>query len=74
MPDDKDLSAISSPRPAMSKDEVALELMRFITVTTGFGKTSMGAGFGGKGAPKTPEEQVDAMIHLFERCKTAVGS
>ncbi len=58
----------------MSKDEVALELMRFITITTGFGKTSTGAGFGGKSAPKTPEEQVDAMIHLFEKCKGAVGS
>lgn len=56
----------------MSKDEVALELMRFIAGTTGYGKTSTGAGFAGK-APKTPEEQVDALIALFERCKTVVG-
>jgi hypothetical protein len=59
-------------RPAMNKDEVALELMRFIAVTTGVGKTSTGAGFGGK-APKTPEEQVDALIQLFERCRSIVG-
>lgn len=59
-------------RPGMSKDEVALELMRFITITTGYGKTSTGAGFSGK-PPKTPEEQVDALIALFERCKTVVG-
>lgn len=56
----------------MNKDEVALELMRFIAVTTGVGKTSTGAGFGGK-APKTPEEQVDALIQLFERCRSVVG-
>jgi hypothetical protein len=59
------------PRPALSKDEVALELMRFIAGTTGYGKTSVGAGFGGK-APKTPDEQVDALIQLYERCRTVV--
>ena len=62
----------TTPRPPANKDEVALELMRFIAVTTGFGKTSAGAGFAGK-APKTPEEQVDALIQLYERCRTVVG-
>ena len=56
----------------MNKDEVALELMRFIAGTTGVGKMSSGAGFGGK-SPKTPEEQVDALIQLFERCRSVVG-
>ena len=60
------------PKPGASKDEVALELMRFIAVTTGMGKTSSGPGFGGKSA-KTPEEQVEALIQLYERCRTAVG-
>ncbi len=59
-------------RPTLNKDEVALELMRFIAVTTGVGKISTGAGFGGK-APKTPEEQVDALIQLYERCRSVVG-
>ena len=59
------------PRPTATKDEVALELMRFITVTTGLGKTSSGAGFGGKAA-KAPEEQVDSLIQLFERCRAIV--
>jgi len=72
MTDEKD----NSPRPPapapMSKDEVALELMRFITVTTGLGKTSSGAGFGGKAA-KAPEEQVDSLLQLFERCREVVG-
>jgi hypothetical protein len=68
MTDDKE----TTPRPAQNKDEVALELMRFIAVTTGYGKSSSGAGFAGK-APKTPEEQVDALIQLYERCRTVVG-
>lgn len=63
-----------TPPPAktgMSRDEIALELMRFISTTTGVGKTSSGAGFGGKAA-KTPEEQVDALLQLFERCRETV--
>ena len=59
------------PTPGMNKDEVALELTRFIASTTGLGKTTGGAGFGGKSA-KTPEEQVDALLQLFERCRNAV--
>jgi hypothetical protein len=61
-----------TPKPAQNKDEVALELTRFIAMTTGIGKTSTGAGFGGKTA-KTPEEQVDLLIQLYERCRTVVG-
>jgi hypothetical protein len=76
MMDEKDnspRSAAPAPMsPPMSKDEVALELMRFITVTTGLGKTSSGAGFGGKAA-KAPEEQVDSLIQLFQRCREVVG-
>jgi hypothetical protein len=56
----------------MNKDEVALELLRFIAQTTGYGKTGTGAGFAGK-APKTPEEQVDVLLQLFERCRAAVN-
>jgi len=56
----------------MGKDEVALELMRFVAVTTGYGKATGGAGFAGK-APKTPEEQVDALLQLYERCRQLVG-
>jgi hypothetical protein len=68
MPDEKD----TPPRSGLSKEEVALELMRFITTTTGIGKTSSGAGFGGK-SPKTPEEQVDTLLQLFEKCREAVS-
>lgn len=69
MTDEKETPPRSS---GLSKEEVALELMRFITTTTGMGKTSTGAGFGGK-SPKTPEEQVDTLLQLFEKCVQAVG-
>jgi hypothetical protein len=59
-------------RTGMSKDEVALELTRFIAGTTGLGKSGGGTGFSGKAAARTPEEQVDALLQLFERCRAAV--
>ena len=72
MADEKDTNAKPSPGGA-SKEEVALDLMRFIAGTTGYGKASASAGFGGK-SPKTPEEQVDALLGLYERCRAVVAS
>jgi len=57
--------------PPRSSDEVALEMMKFIAVTTGYGKGMGGAGFTGKTA-KTPEEYADALLQLFERCRAVV--
>jgi hypothetical protein len=68
MTDDKE----ATPRTGMSKDEVALELTRFIAGTTGLGKSGSATGFSGKAAAKTPEEQVDALLQLFERCRAAI--
>ncbi len=59
------------PTKSSGKDEVALELMKFIAVTTGYGKGPSSAGFG-KQAGKTPEEYADALLELFERCRKAV--
>jgi len=56
-----------------TKDQVALDLMRFIAETTGYGKGGPSAGFGGKPA-RTPEEYADALIHLYERCRNVVGN
>ncbi len=72
MTDDKDITPRPAPGGGSSKEEVALELMKFIAGTTGYGKASGGAGFGGK-APKTPDEQVDALLHLYERCRSVVA-
>ena len=68
MTDEKDPTA----RPAASKEEIALELMRFVATTTGLGKSAGGAGFTG-GSAKTPEQQADVLLELYGRCKEAVG-
>jgi hypothetical protein len=56
-----------------SPDEVALEMMKFIAVATGYGKgTQSSAGFSGKPGTKSPEEHADALLELFQRCRKAV--
>lgn len=56
-----------------SRDEVALELMKFVAVTTGYGKgTGSSAGFSGK-PTRTPEEYADSLLQLFERCRVVVA-
>ena len=61
----------SEHKPTSNPDEVALELMKFIAVTTGYGKGTSAAGFGGK-ASRTGEEYADTLLELFDRCRTAV--
>ena len=56
-----------------SRDEVALELMKFIAQSTGYGKGAPSAGFaGGKSASRTPEEYAEALLELFHRCRLAI--
>ena len=52
-------------------DDIALELMKFVAVTTGYGKGTPTAGFGGKG-PRSAEEYADSLLELFERCRSLV--
>jgi hypothetical protein len=62
------------PAGGRSKDEVALDLMKFIAVTTGYGKSGgTGAGFSGKPSTRSSEEYAEALIELFERCRKAVS-
>ena len=55
------------------KDQVALELMKFITVTTGYGKGSPTTGFTSANKSRSPEEYADALLQLFERCRAIVN-
>jgi len=59
--------------PAKSKDEVALELMKFVASMTGYGKGGSGAGYGAPKATRTPEEHAEALLELFEKCRTVVN-
>jgi hypothetical protein len=63
----------SAGSEAKGRDEVALELMKFVAVTTGYGKGSGGAGFTGK-AMRTPEEHAESLLELFQRCRAILAS
>ena len=70
-------TAAAMPAPsgggARSKEEIALDLLKFVAVTTGYGKGgTTGAGFSGKPSGKSPEEQADALLELFQRCRRAL--
>lgn len=72
-PNEAEAAAAATP-PARSKDEVALELMKFIAVSTGYGKaTHSSAGFSGKPVTRSAEEHAEALIELFERCRKVVN-
>jgi hypothetical protein len=60
--------------PTRSKDEIALELAKFIAVTTGYGKGSTSAaGFSGKPVTRSAEEYAEALLELFERCRAVLN-
>ena len=58
---------------ARTKEEVALELMRFVALTTGYGKGAPTAGYTGK-TSRTPEEYADALLELYQRCRGLLGA
>lgn len=63
----------ASTGPARTQDEVALELMKFIAVTTGYGRPSQtSAGFSGKPTTRSAEEYTEALLELFTRCRQVV--
>lgn len=74
MPEETQETAAPPAPPARSKDEIALELMKFIAVTTGYGKGTTGAaGFSGKPVGRSAEEYAETLLDLFERCRTVVN-
>ena len=53
-------------------EEIALDLMKFIAITTGYGRTgSPGAGFQGTTVPRA-DEYADHLLELYRRCVAAV--
>ncbi|MGA3040348.1 MAG: hypothetical protein ABSF54_06090 [Bryobacteraceae bacterium] len=73
MPEETQETVPPPAPPAKTKDEVALELMKFIAVVTGYGKGNAAAGFSGKPASRSAEEHAEALLELFERCRTVVN-
>ena len=71
----EDIHEVAPPAPPLkTKDEVALELMKFVAAATGYGKGSgAAAGFSGKPAIRSAEEYAEALLTLFERCREVVN-
>jgi len=60
------------PIGARRNEDIALDLMKFVAMTTGYGRTSSsGVGFQG-GAASKPEEYASHLLELYGRCLTAV--
>jgi hypothetical protein len=58
--------------PFRSKEEIALEMMKFIAVTTGFGKGAATTGYTGK-PTKSAEEYADSLLELYTRCRETIS-
>ena len=60
---------------ARRNEDIALDMMRFIALTTGYGKTAGGgAGFGTAGAASKPDEYAQHLLELYGKCLSAVHS
>jgi hypothetical protein len=64
----------SLPMGARRNEDIALDLMKFVAMTTGYGKTGgAGVGFQGGGATDKPEEYAAHLLELYGRCLQAVS-
>jgi hypothetical protein len=54
-------------------EDIALDLMKFVAMTTGYGRTtSSGVGFQGGGAASKPEEYASHLLELYTKCLNTV--
>jgi hypothetical protein len=63
------------PMGSRRNEDIALDLMKFLAMTTGYGKTAgSGTGFGaGAGAANKPEDYASHLLDLYGRCLNAVA-
>ena len=65
--------AKGAPGGGRSKDDVALDLMKFIAVNAGYGKSGQtAAGFSARTGTRSPEELAEDLLNLFDRCRKAL--
>jgi hypothetical protein len=58
---------------ARRNEDIALDLMKFVAMTTGYGRTtSSGVGFQGSGAATKPDEYANHLLELYGRCLQTV--
>ena len=62
------------PLGSRRNEDIALDLMKFVAMTTGYGKTTgVGVGFQGTGAAAKPEDYAAHLLELYSRCLQSVG-
>ena len=62
------------PAGTRRNEDIALDLMKFIAMTTGYGRTTgSGAGFQGVGAAAKPDEYAGHLLELYGKCLQAVA-
>jgi hypothetical protein len=60
---------------ARRNEDIALDLMKFVAMTTGYGRTtSTGVGFQGTGSAAKPEDYAEKLLELYGRCLGAVSA
>ena len=65
-------SAAAVVSGARSNEDIALDLLKFVAGSTGFGRAAVpSTGFSGTSAPK-PEEQINQLLDLYSRCLQVV--
>ena len=52
-------------------EDIALDLMKFIAVTAGYGKSGVAAGFQAK--QEKTEDYAESLLQLYQRCRAVVG-
>jgi len=61
--------------PGRRNEDIALDLMKFVAMTTGYGRTtSTGVGFSGSGSAAKPEDYAERLLELYGKCLTAIGA
>lgn len=59
---------------ARRNEDIALDLMKFVAMTTGYGRTaSGGVGFTGSASAAKPEDYAEKLLELYGRCLAAVS-
>jgi hypothetical protein len=60
---------------ARRNEDIALDLMKFVAMTTGYGRTtSSGVGFQGTGSASKPDEYAAQLLELYGKCLQAIGA
>lgn len=62
----------TTPPGGRSKEDIALDLMKFIAQTTNYGKGGTNTGFSTQGT-RTAEEHAAALLELYTKCRKTIG-